>query len=89
MRAPNSTAIIAKLLATSASHGGTACIPLHPMLAFGTLLELGPLCKFNEGLVILIKTIIDSVLLAGHAYVVVASASQAVVLLAGRTPVVV
>lgn len=77
------------MLTTSTRHGWTASIPLHPMLALGTLLKLGSLRKFNEGLVVLIETIIDSIFLAGHAYVVVASTSQTVVLLAGRTPVVV
>lgn len=89
MRTPDSSAIVAKLLTTSACHSRTARIPLHPVLAFGTLLELGSLREFDEGFIIFVETIIDTVFLAGHSYVVVASTSQAVMLLAGRTSVVI
>lgn len=89
MRTSHSSTIVAKLLTTPTRHGRTARIPFHPMLALGALFELGTLCEFDEGFIVLVEAIIDTVLLAGHACVVVASTSQTVVLLAGRTPIVV
>jgi hypothetical protein len=89
VRTASASAVVAELLSALASHGGTAGVPLHPVFAFGTLFELGSLRKFDEGFIVLIEAVVDLVLLAAHPHMVVAPASQAVVLLAGRTAVVV
>jgi hypothetical protein len=89
MRTGGSSAFIAKFLPTLASHGGAAVVPLHPKLASRTLLVLGSADEFDEVFIVFVEAVVDLVLSAAHARVVLALAPQAVVLLAGGTSVVV
>ncbi len=89
MRTSNPSTIITKLLSTPTGHCGTSSIPLHPVLALRTLLKLSPLCELYEGFIIFVETVIDTVLLTWHPHVVIAAASQTIVLFTGRTTVVI
>lgn len=89
MRASGSSAVVTKLLSAFAGHGRTAIIPLHPKLAARTLLVLGSLHELDKVLIIFVKTIIDLIFSAGHSVMILAFASQAIVLIAGRTTIVI
>lgn len=89
MRTSGSSTDIAKLLPTLASHGGTAFRPFDPVVALGTLFELGPPDKLQEVLIVLAESVVDLVFGTGHPFMVYTSAFQAVVLFATRTVIVV
>jgi hypothetical protein len=89
MWASSTSTVITKLLAALTGHSGTASISLHPILALRALLKLRPLREFDEGLIILIEAIIDSILFAGHSHVVVASTPQTVVLFTGWAAIII
>lgn len=80
MGTTSASTIIAELLSALARHSRTALIPLDPVVTLRTLFELGALYKIDESLVIFVKTIVDSVLCAGHAMMILASTAQTVVL---------
>jgi len=89
MRTGGSSAIIAKLLAAFTGHGWAAVVSFYPKLAFGALFIPGSLYKLNEIFIIFVETVIDFVLCAGHAVVVLALAPQTIVLRTGGTLIVV
>ena len=89
MRAGSPSTDIAKLLPTLASHSRTSLNPLHPIVAFGTLLVFGSFDKFNKIFISLIESIIDLVLRTSHAFVINTFALQAVVFTASWASVVV
>lgn len=89
MGAPSSSAVIAKLLSTLASHGAAPFFPLHPILAFGALLKLGSLHEIDKLLIVFVETVTDPVLGTTHPMVILAPASETVMFFAGRAAVVV
>jgi hypothetical protein len=81
-------AVVAKLLSALAGHGRASLVPFDPILALGALFELGALHKVDKLIVIWIVAVGNSIFGATHSFVIVASAGQAIVLLAGRAAVV-
>lgn len=89
MRAGGSSAVIAKLLAALTGHGWAAVVSLYPKLALGALFVPCSLDKLDEIFIIFVETVIDLVLCAGHAVVVLAFAPQTIVFWAGGALIVV
>jgi hypothetical protein len=81
----NPATLVAKLEFTLAGHMITALVLLHPELAFGTLLELLPLHKRHEFLVVLTGRCRNIILLARHFLMPLHSAIQAIFLLTLQT----
>lgn len=75
---------IAELELAPASHMIAALILLYPEKAAGALLILRPLHKLDELCVIIIVYSVNAELLAGHTFMVVDFACQAVLLEADR-----
>jgi hypothetical protein len=89
MRTFSPSTIVTKLLPAFASHSWTALIPFHPIFALGALLKLSPLNKFQEILIVFIETMTNLVLFASHSHMKIAPASQTVMLLACRAPIII
>ena len=89
MRTSSSSTSVTKLLPTFASHSTATLVSLNPIVAFRTLLKLSTIHKLYELLIVFIETVIYSVFSTSHSCVILASAFQAVMLMAGRTSIVI
>lgn len=79
VRTRGPSTFVAKLLSALAGHGRAPIVPLDPVVALGTLFELGSSHKVYEFLVVLVEGVAHTVLRAGHPVMVVALAAEAVV----------
>lgn len=89
MRACSPSAIIAKLLSTFTRHRTATIIPLHPILALRTLLELSSLHKLDKIFITLIESIINSILSTSHPRVILALAPETIMFFTSRTSVII
>ena len=89
MGAGGSSTDVAELLSAFAGHRGAPFRPFDPVVAPGTLLELGSPDELNEILIVFAEGVVDLVFSAGHSSVVEALALETVVLATGRTAVIV
>lgn len=75
MWAASSSTFIAEGLSTATCHEVAAHTSFYPELALRTLLIFGTLNKFFKFLIVLAVAVVDTILRASHAMMIIAAAS--------------
>ncbi len=89
MRTGCSSALIAKLLTAFAGHCWATLISFHPEIAFRALFESGSFDEIDKILIVFVECIADFIFGAGHSVVINAFAFEAIMLRAGRAPIII